>query len=63
MVSHVDALKTHMHRVQERLVPEKSETLLKATNHIVQLQKMHLSNEENTVVNLLKNVFINDNPP
>lgn len=45
--------------MQIRLVPEKADILLKAVDHINQFQGKSLTKDENSVIELLKNIFEN----
>lgn len=64
LVYHSDSLKLQMFRVQDRLVPEKSEILIRAAEHINYLatvDKMQfLSETQRNVIEILKNVFDSD---
>jgi len=58
---HLDLLKLQMHRVLERLVPEKSTVLLSAATHLNGLILIKdLNNEQKQTIKILLDVFTND---
>lgn len=61
IILYLDILKLQMHRVLERVVPEKSSILLVASNHLNELKSStNLTLERKETLHILYDIFTND---
>lgn len=53
----LDSLNSHMHRVQERLIPERFQILIRAADNVKRMTVSELSADDKGVVGSLRSVF------